>query len=640
MQRTLHHGADRDRRPSGTASRHDRAVPAAGPGPAADAAGAAERPATPREAELEAEVARLRRALAAAERSGAREVEVERRAAAALAESEARLRLAQEAAEVGVFERDVLTGRAHWSPAMFRLYGLDPAGRAPEVSDEEYLSLLDPADREGHRARRDARRADPAAPRYAHEFRIRRADTGEVRWISSCGEIVRDAAGRPLLVRGTNHDITERRRAEFALAESEARFRSLAEALPGFVWTATADGAFDWVSPRWYACSGARPGAALGWGWGAWLHPDDVSRVAGRWRASVAAGAPEHEDEFRLRGADGEYRWFLTRVAPVRGADGRVERWVGTCTDVDPRHKAEERQSLLVNELNHRVKNSLAVALALADQTRRACAAADHPPERFHADFQTRMVALSAAHDLLTREHWEGAPLTALVRTALAPHAGKADGSAPRRVSASGPPVRLAPETALALAMAMHELATNAAKHGALSVPGGRVEVGWRVEPPPGGTAAAGAGGGTLVLEWAEHGGPPVPGPPKRRGFGSRLIERGCRSSSGAAARWRSTSRRKACAAASRGRCGRAGPRRPPRRRERGRRPAPRADGPARALVVDAPVTIAPTTTRAVRPDFETVVRSSRIGRSGARRAVTGRGDAVRAVGGAAPEGP
>ncbi|WP_343893604.1 sensor histidine kinase [Craurococcus roseus] len=516
MQRTLD-GTDGDRGPLGLAAPHE---PKVRPGSADSGAGGAEPPASAREAELEAEVARLRRALAKAERAAARDVEVERRAVAALAESEARLRLAQEAAEVGVFERNVSTGRAHWSAAMFRIYGLGPEGRSPEVTDEEYLSLLDEEDRERHRARRNARRADPAAPRYAHEFRIRRVDTGEVRWISSRGEIVRDAAGRPLLVRGTNHDITDRRRAEIALADSEARFRSLAEALPGFVWTAKADGAFDWVSPRWYAYSGAEPGAALGWGWGAWLHPEDRGRVAEGWRGAVAAGAPEHEDEFRLRGAGGEYRWFLTRVAPVRGRDGRVERWVGTCTDVDPRHKAEERQCLLVNELNHRVKNSLAVALALADQTRRACDAANHPPERFHADFQTRLVALAAAHDLLTREHWEGAPLTKLVQTALAPHAGKAGASA-SRVSAAGPPVRLAPETAIALAMAMHELATNAAKHGALSVPAGRVEVVWRVESPPA------APGGMLVLHWSEHGGPPVEGPPKRRGFGSRLIERG-----------------------------------------------------------------------------------------------------------------
>jgi len=170
------------------------------------------------------------------------------------------------------------------------------------------------------------------------------------------------------------------------------------------------------------------------------------------------------------------------------------------------------------------------VVAVLSKKTRRACAAAGHPPDRFHADFQTRLLALATAHDLLTREHWEGAPLTRLVETALAPHAGttgstEAPVSAAPRVSANGPPVRLAPETALALAMAMHELATNAAKHGALSVPAGRVAVDWRVEAPPDGTTDA--SDGTLLLEWSEHGGPPVSGPPTRRGFGSRLIERG-----------------------------------------------------------------------------------------------------------------
>ena len=526
MHRTLH-DIDRDRLPPSPASQ-ERHGPEHPPLPANDAAGRSEADRTGggREAELEAEVAQLRRALAAAERSRAAEGEAERQASAALARSEARLRLAQEAAEVGVFERNLVTGRAYWSPTMFRLYGIDPTGRDPDVAEETYLALIEPEDRDAHQARRSAWRADPAEPRYAYEFRIRRVDTGEVRWISSRGEIVRDAVGQPLLVRGTNHDITDRRHAQAAQAETEARLRTVAETLPGFVWVAAPDGALEWVSPRWYAYSGAPPGAALGWSWRDWAHPDDLGRVAERWREAVLSHAREHEDEFRLRGADGEYRWFLVRVASVRGEGGRLERWVGTCIDVDGRRIAEERRDLLVNELNHRVKNSLSVALALADQTRRAAAAAGHPPERFHADFQTRLVQLATAHDLLTREHWEGAPLAKLVGTALAPHAGKAEGTAARvsaaRVSAAGPPVRLAPETALALAMAMHELATNAAKHGALSVPAGRVEVVWRVEKP-----AQAGDDATLVLDWVERGGPPVAGPPTRRGFGSRLIERG-----------------------------------------------------------------------------------------------------------------
>ncbi len=192
-------GPDADRGTLSPAAPHERTAPRERRAPASRGD---EGPAYAREAELEAEIARLRRALAKAERASAREIEVERRAAAAVAASEARLRLAQEAAEVGVFERDVATGRAHWSPAMFRLYGLDPVGRGPEMTDADYLALIDSEDREKHRARRDAHRADRTAARYTHEFRIRRADTGEVRWISSRGEIVRDAAGRPRLVRG------------------------------------------------------------------------------------------------------------------------------------------------------------------------------------------------------------------------------------------------------------------------------------------------------------------------------------------------------------------------------------------------------------------------------------------------------
>ncbi|HEV7264650.1 MAG TPA: PAS domain-containing protein [Falsiroseomonas sp.] len=135
-------------------------------------------------------------------------------AEAALAESEARLRLAQEAAEVGVFERAMPGETAHWSTSMFRLYGLDPAGRSSLVTAAEHLALLHPAERETHAVRRAAMRADPSISRFSYEFRIIRADTGETRWLASRGEVVRDAEGRPELVRGINYDVTDRRRAE------------------------------------------------------------------------------------------------------------------------------------------------------------------------------------------------------------------------------------------------------------------------------------------------------------------------------------------------------------------------------------------------------------------------------------------
>jgi two-component sensor histidine kinase len=169
------------------------------------------------------------------------------------------------------------------------------------------------------------------------------------------------------------------------------------------------------------------------------------------------------------------------------------------------RARAEEHQRLLINELNHRVKNTLASVQGIAFQTLRG----EMPLAEARARFEARLIALSRAHDLLTEENWGGASLERVVKDALEHLAGEA-----ARVDVEGEPLRLAPRAALALAMALHELGTNAAKYGALSVEGGRVSISWE------------QAGGRLRLQWRESGGPPVE-PPGRRGFGSRLIERG-----------------------------------------------------------------------------------------------------------------
>jgi two-component sensor histidine kinase len=182
---------------------------------------------------------------------------------------------------------------------------------------------------------------------------------------------------------------------------------------------------------------------------------------------------------------------------------------IGVFADITDRKLAEERRALLVHELNHRVKNTLAVVQSLALQTARG--APDLPA--FSTAFQARLIALSRAHDLLTREHWEGAPLSDVAHAALEATGGGA------RVDLGGcaSGALLPPAQALALAMALHELATNALKHGALSVPGGRVSVACRADPED----------GARVVEWVERGGPRVAGAPARRGFGLRLLERG-----------------------------------------------------------------------------------------------------------------
>jgi two-component sensor histidine kinase len=171
--------------------------------------------------------------------------------------------------------------------------------------------------------------------------------------------------------------------------------------------------------------------------------------------------------------------------------------------------RGAEHQRLLIDELNHRVKNTLATVQSIAAQTLRTAETKDDAREAL----ERRLIALSRAHDVLTRESWEGADLIEVVAKALEPY----QVSGESRFVVNGPHVRITPRMSLALAMALHELATNAVKYGALSNKTGTVEVSWNVrngaEPP------------RLALRWKEAGGPPVV-TPQRRGFGSRLIQR------------------------------------------------------------------------------------------------------------------
>ena len=240
------------------------------------------------------------------------------------------------------------------------------------------------------------------------------------------------------------------------------------------------------------------------WGWKQVQHPDHVDRVVVGVKHSRETG--EIWRNFPLRGKDGIYRWFLSRAVPIRDAIGNVVRWFGTNTDVTALRDAEGRQELLVNELNHRVKNTLATVQAIAAQTFRGT---ETDPTLREA-FEARLIALSNAHSILTKSNWEGAEIGDVVQRSVEPHAG------PERIQVHGPSIWLSPKAALAIALGMHELATNAAKYGALSNGTGQVAVTWSVDGPQ---------PGTLNLQWAESGGPPVK-KPTRKGFGSRLIER------------------------------------------------------------------------------------------------------------------
>ncbi len=425
-------------------------------------------------------------------------------AAAALTESEARLRLAQEAADMGVYERDLRTGQAHWTAPMFRIWGLDPS-RGALVSEEEYLSLLLPEDRAAHRARRDALREDPQACRFAHEFRIRRPSTGEVRWIASRGEFVRDEAGRAILVRGTNHDITAQREAEQRLALSEARFRGVLDATPAMVWLTDAEGRCTFLNRRWRALTGQAEADGLGIGRLQAVHPEDRDATRAALQDAQERQAP-FRLEYRLRRADGVHVWVLDTGEPRFDADGSFLGHVGAVLDISDRREAEERRVLLVREVDHRARNALTVVQSILALTRA------EDPERFRASVQGRIAALARAHTLLAREGWASAELLDILQEELAAY--EAVPGLPPRILIEGPRVVLVAGAAQPLAMALHELATNAAKYGALSAPEGRLSVVWRREAATGG----------LTLVWQEAGGPALRGPPGRRGFGTSVI--------------------------------------------------------------------------------------------------------------------
>ncbi len=238
-------------------------------------------------------------------------------------------------------------------------------------------------------------------------------------------------------------------------------------------------------------------------------HPNDIESDREAFRRQIAGELDFYSVEKRFIRSDGRVIWVSVRSSPVRDASGRLLYLVRVLQDITERKEAEQRQRLLIDELNHRVKNTLATVQSLAAQTARSAPS----PAAFRESFEGRLIALSKAHDQLTKHRWESADLRALLMAGMAPY-----GAGPDRVILRGEGLVLRPRAVLTLAMTFHELITNAAKYGALSTPAGRIEIHW--EP------VAAAGGVLLHIEWREQGGPPV-SEPAQRGFGTRLIEGG-----------------------------------------------------------------------------------------------------------------
>ena len=246
-------------------------------------------------------------------------------------------------------------------------------------------------------------------------------------------------------------------------------------------------------------------------------HPDDLQPDVEQANALLAGETETFAMEKRYLTKPGDPVWTNLTVSLVRDNSGTPAYFVSIIEDITARKEVEEEQRhyqrqlrLLNNELNHRVKNTLATVQSMAAQTMRS----EPDPSAAYEKFESRLLSLSQVHDVLTRESWHGAGLAEVAERALEPFSSLSSG----QIAINGPVVWLQPGAALTMALVFHELATNAVKYGALSVDTGRVDLEWNLDPED----------GLLRLKWVESGGPPV-APPTRKGFGSRLIERGLR---------------------------------------------------------------------------------------------------------------
>jgi PAS domain S-box-containing protein len=373
----------------------------------------------------------------------------------------------------------------------------------PELQGQGFFELLDRVFATGERFIAEETRVQivraPGQPR-------------EDRFLNFVYEPMLDDAGKVTGIFVEGFDVTDRAQAHAALRESEARYRSALTAGQMGNWeTDYVTGTRTW----------SQEGMAL---FGLDL-PDGRGHVGGEADEYVRAMHPadrhlaqefrelaDTQDafsaEYRIVRPDGTIRWVSGRGQVIeRSPDGKARRLVSIMADVTDRKAAEDHIQFLMREISHRSKNLLSVVQAIASQTGRSAGTVDE----FQARFSRRLQGLAASHDLLVHQNWQGATLSDLVRDQVAPFVEVGN----MRLAVAGPDVFLRPEAAEALGLALHELATNAVKHGSLSAPTGRVTVSWILENE----------GAALRMSWVERGGPPAT-PPSHKGFGHVVFER------------------------------------------------------------------------------------------------------------------
>lgn len=438
------------------------------------------------------------------------DIDALKRASEALRENEARAQLlidgvalaTWETASDGLVETDSPNWRAYTGQSF------------DEWKGQGWLSAIHPDDRtaisEKWRETVRKRRSIDA------EYRLRKAN-GTYRWMNVRAVPLRDEAGHVVKWLGMNIDIDERKRLERALEGSERRTRVVLEGIPQLLWRADCSTEWTWASPQWLTFTGQSEADSRGFGWLRILHPADRAAALSAWTEAAAVGC--FEGEHRLRRQDGAYRWFAMRAKPIRDAAGHIVEWLGTANDIDDLRQAQARQGVMVAELQHRTRNLIAVVQALSEKTLDgASSLAD-----FKTRFADRLSALARVQGLLSHA-CAGRKVTfdALLQSELCALGANDGDTLDARIILRGPSgIPLRSGAVQALALALHELATNAVKHGALTVASGRLAIAWSVTRQDGQR-------GILTVEWIESGlAPPrAAGKDTRVGYGRELIER------------------------------------------------------------------------------------------------------------------
>lgn len=388
------------------------------------------------------------------------------------------------------------------SPSFENVWGIS---RRDIVSDpDRWADMLHPEDRE---------RALSAMPEalagnaVTVQYRIIRGD-GEIRHIHDVGFPIFGEDGQVIRVGGIAQDLTDRTRAERALRSNERWHRALIEGIPQLVWQAVDGGEWTWASPQWSAFTGQAEPESHGRGWLEQVHPEDRRHAATLWDGAAARGA--YEADYRIWSMEEKrYRWFHTRGAPVRDDAGGIIEWLGTSTDVDDLRALQARQGILLAELQHRVRNILAITRSVIARS----SDGERSTEEYVQHLQGRIGAMARTQVLLTRTAGTAIDLETILYDELQSQAALDD-----QFTLTGESVRLSPKATEVLTLAIHELVTNATKYGAFARKSGHLEVRWQLESHE--------GKDWLAIDWKERGVPIIDIGPRRRGFGSDLISR------------------------------------------------------------------------------------------------------------------